>query len=117
MSSAQQDPLFMLSQEETARRTKQADSIESIYVSHARIAAGFLDVRIFFGEQSVTPTGVPTFTEEVCLVMTPEFAKILSGLLASQLAGYEKIFGIRTPPQQTPELMQQIEKLQRDLQK
>ena len=83
-------------------------------MSHARIAAVYLDVRVFLGEQSVTPIGEITFSENFCLVTTPEFAKLLVGLLSAQLANYEKIFGIRPPPQQTPKLMEALAKAQRE---
>lgn len=110
-SPANQESLFSLSPEETARRTKQVEPLKTIYVNHARIAGGYMDVRIFLGEQSVTPVGEVTFTEEFCLAMTPEFAKLLAGLLVSQMTNYENIFGkIRPAPQQTPEILEAIAK-------
>lgn len=110
-SPTNQELMFALTSEETARRTKQADPLETLYVNHARVAGGYMDVRIFLGEQSVTPVGEPTFTENFCLAMTPEFAKLLSGLLATQIANYENIFGkIRSAPQQSPELIEAITK-------
>ena len=46
-SPTNQELMFALTSEETARRTKQADPLETLYVNHARVAGGYMDVRIF----------------------------------------------------------------------
>jgi len=86
--------------DEVARMTKQIENMPTSYFNHARIAAGYLDVRIFFGEQTVSPTGQVSFTEKLCIVMAPEFAHMFLALLGSQLMGFEAIFGkFRAIPQ------------------
>ncbi|MGH9758196.1 MAG: DUF3467 domain-containing protein [Candidatus Acidiferrales bacterium] len=102
--------------EDIARKTARSVDFEDHYFNHARVATGFLDVRIFLGQQSVTPTGEFTVTEQMCVIMTPEFAKILLQLFTGQMAYFESLFGkIRNAPQPTQELKDAVARAQRDM--
>jgi Protein of unknown function (DUF3467) len=99
------------SSEEVAKMTKQVEGMGTLYSNHARIAAGAFDVRIFFGEQNITPTGQTTFTEKLCVVIAPEFAKMFLSLLTNQVNSFEVIFGgLRPPVKAGPELQAALEK-------
>jgi len=84
---------FAISPEEAMKRIKQVENMPTVYFNHVRVAAGFLDIRLFMGEASVTPTGEPTFVEKMCVALTPEFAIQLLNLLAQQLGQYQVLFG------------------------
>lgn len=93
--------LMSLSAKDVAKRTKQAENIQTLYSNHARVAMGYFDIRVFIGEANVTATGEFTFNEQLCVAMTPEFAKRFSDLLSAQLVEYEERFGkIRPMPLQ-----------------
>jgi len=99
--------------EEVAEITIQDPNIPTVYFNHARVAAGLLDVRIFLGEQTVSPIGQVSFTEKLCIAMSPEFAQIFLGLFAKQLMHYEKIFGkirqVRSPEEIQKAINQAVE--------
>ncbi|HEY0704437.1 MAG TPA: DUF3467 domain-containing protein [Candidatus Acidoferrales bacterium] len=95
-----EQPVKIIADQDLRKMTIQAPGMPTVYYNHARIAAGYFDVRVFLGNGSVLPTGEPTFTEEVCIVMSPEFAKMFTELLAAQLNPYESLFGkIRPIPE------------------
>jgi Protein of unknown function (DUF3467) len=106
----------VLTVEEVAKRTKQVENLETRYFNHARVAGSFMDMRVFFGEQSVTAAGEVTFIERLCVAMSPEFALIFLQLFAAQMAQYENIFGkIRRPPQQSPAIQEAISEAEKKL--
>jgi len=78
--------------------TKQVENMPTVYYNHARVAAGFFDFRVFFGEQTVSPTGEVTFSESLCVAMTPEFANLFFTLLGQQVAAFQKLYGFRPVP-------------------
>ena len=97
------DEIKSLSEREVRELTKQVPGLPTLYFNHARVAAGYFDIRLFFGNGTVTATGEPSFLEELCIVMTPEFAQIFLALFAGQLGPYEKLYGpIRKPPTSIP---------------
>jgi hypothetical protein len=81
------------SEQEVRKMTKQVPNMQTVYCNQARIAAGYFDVQVFFGKATVSATGEPSFTEELCIAMSPEFAKSLVELFVAQLAPYEQLFG------------------------
>jgi|ERR1700719_4187367 len=102
--------------EEVAKMTKQVENIPTVYFNHARVAAGFLDFRIFFGEQTVSPTGQVSFKESLCVAMTPEFANLFYTLLGQQIVAFQKLFGgFRAMPlaQNAAEFRKLVESLQK----
>jgi hypothetical protein len=106
----------VMSAEDVNKRIKQVENLPTVYFNHARVAAGFLDVRIFLGEQSVTPTGDMTFTESLCIAMTPEFAMLLSTLLSKQLEQYPLVFGkLRSVPTNPAALQAALEEARKKL--
>lgn len=87
------------SEDQVKERTKQAPDFKTVYFNHTRIAPSFYDVRVFFGQSSVTPKGEQTFEEQLCVVLAPELAKNIAELLIRSMQKYETIFGkIRSMP-------------------
>jgi Protein of unknown function (DUF3467) len=107
-------PPQSVTSEEVAKLTRQTENLPTVYFNHARVAAGYLDFRVFFGEQSVSPTGKVSFTETLCVAMTPEFAHLFLALLGQQVVAFEKIFGpVRSIPQNTEMFRKLVEDMQK----
>jgi Protein of unknown function (DUF3467) len=82
-----------LTHEEIMKRTTQAKDMETRYFNHGRIALGYYDIRIYFGQVSPAPSGEPAFTEELCVVVSPEYAHIFVELFSNLMSQYEQNFG------------------------
>jgi hypothetical protein len=88
----------ILTPEEITERV-QSDHVPIVYYNYVRTAASFFDMRLFFGQSSVTPKSEQTFEEQLCVACTPEFAKTLRDNLIQVVEKYEKTFGeIRKAP-------------------
>jgi uncharacterized protein DUF3467 len=88
----------VLTPEQIKERTK-SENVPILYFNYTRTAASFFDVRLFFGQGSVTPKGEQTFEEQLCVVCTPEFAKTLRDNLTLAVEKYEQTFGtVRATP-------------------
>jgi len=89
----------ILTSEQILQLITQSQDFRTEYFNHARVATTYTDLRIFFGDHSLTAQGQQSFVEQLCIVMSPEFAKTLSDLLVTILNQYEGMFGkIRPSP-------------------
>jgi len=87
-----------LTPEQMMAITKQIQNLPLMYFNHARIAVSNFDMRVFFGVGSITAQNEQSVQEQLCVVLTPEFAKNFAGALTTSLERYEKTFGqIRIP--------------------
>jgi hypothetical protein len=96
-------PAFIRPTEEQMRdKTTQAGTFQTLYANQVRLAPSFYDIRVFFGQSSMTPKGEQTFEEQVAVVMSPECAKALVTNLLIAVQKYEELFGnIRSLPNLT----------------
>jgi hypothetical protein len=96
------EPTFQaLTPEELLKRIHQKEGMPTLYVSHSRIVPSFFDLRLFLGQQNVSPQGEQTIEEQVCIVMTPECAKLIADGILASLDKFQKAFGqIRSLPGQ-----------------
>lgn len=78
---------------EEIREKVQSQGVQMLYYNYARTAASFFDVRIFYGQGSVSPKGEQSFEEQLCVIMSPEFAKTFRDSLVQAVAQYEATFG------------------------
>lgn len=79
--------------EQIAAMTTQNPQVPLMYFNYVRTASSFFDFRLFFGQGSVSPQGQPTFEEQLCVVMSVEFAKVLRESVDRAIAVYEEKFG------------------------
>ena len=87
-----------LTPEQVRERTNQSPAMPLMYFNYVRVASSFYDVRMFFGNGTINAKGEQSFTEELCVTVSPEFAKILRDNLTEQLDKYIARFGaIRDP--------------------
>jgi uncharacterized protein DUF3467 len=88
----------VLTPEQVKERTTSGQ-MPMMYFNYARVATSFFDVRIYFGQGNISPTGEHTFQEELCVVCSLEFAKQVRDNMTSQIEAYEEKFGtLRKPP-------------------
>ena len=88
-----------LTAQQVASLITQSPDFAMAYFNHARVATTYSDVRIFLGQNSLSPAGQQTFQEELCVIFSPEFARTFAKLLDQILNQYEKTFGpIRPNP-------------------
>lgn len=72
---------------------RQTSPFYSSYANSAQVQVTYFDFRISFGEMSeITPTKL-VVTNNMQVVMTPEHAKLLVGILSRNVENYEKQFG------------------------
>jgi hypothetical protein len=79
--------------EQVREQTRPSTDFKSAYFNQARVAPSFYDVRIFFGQSSVSPKGEQTFEEQFCAILSPECAKAIAEVLNTTLQKYEEVFG------------------------
>jgi hypothetical protein len=74
--------------------TIRVPNMPSVYVNNARLAVGAVDIRLFVGDQEPNEDGTGvTVTQRLCLVMTPEVAKVIAENFIRAMAQFEKEFG------------------------
>ena len=90
-----------ISEADVRERIQSSSDIPLLYFNQARVVSSYYDIRVFLGTGSVTPQGQQTFVEQICIVMTPEFAKVLVTTVQGTVERYERLFGpLRPVPQQ-----------------
>jgi uncharacterized protein DUF3467 len=94
-------PVKQLTQKEVQERTQSQD-VELRYFNYARTAASFYDLKLFFGQGNVSPRGEQSFKEELCIALSPEFAKTFRDSLMQAIEIYEKTFGEIRPSPKVP---------------
>ena len=90
-----------LTEQQIKEMTVQADPLSMAYVNHCRLTIAFTEIRLFFGQNTINALGQPKFTEDFCVVLAPEFARVLADILAPGLNMYEEKFG-KLRPKPTP---------------
>jgi len=77
----------------------QMPNLPVMYFNHARVATSNFDLRVFFGQMNITAQNQTSITEQLCVVMSAEFAKMFFEALKTALERYEALFGkIRPAP-------------------
>lgn len=95
---AQVAQVAVLTPEQVRERTISGQ-MPLMYFNYARVATSFFDVRIYFGQGNISPTGEHKFQEELCVACSLEFARQIRDNISSQIAAYEERFGaLRKPP-------------------
>jgi glutaminase len=93
-----------LTPEQVKELTVQVENMETRYFNHCRFTTSFADLRIFLGQNTLSAAGKFVIREELCVVFSPEFAKVISDVLITSIGMYESKFGkIRPRPDQPPE--------------
>ena len=99
--------------EAKAGRIIRAPDFLSFYANAARVATSFADTRIYFYESvpeqplglEVVPetTKVQHWIERACIVVTPEYLKILAKALTKAVDTYQSTFGLirEKPPEES----------------
>jgi hypothetical protein len=82
-----------LTPEQAREVTVQMPNLPLMYFNHARVVSSNFDIRVFFGIGNITAQGQQTLVEQLCVVLTPEFASELTSTLRSNIEGFEKRFG------------------------
>jgi hypothetical protein len=88
-----------------AFKTKE---VPTLYCNHASPAISFHDIRVYLSEvfpkemaalvlQDKTSSVAPEIEPRLCLVLAPEFAKMLGQALLSSVEKYENVFGPLRP--------------------
>ena len=94
-------------QADLANITSQVPDLQTLYFNHVRIATGYYEIRVFMGQQTISAKGEQSILEQVCVAMTPEYAKSFLQILTQQVAKYEEIFGkVRPMPARMIEAME-----------
>jgi hypothetical protein len=77
----------------------QMPNMPVMYFNHARVASSNFDLRIFLGLMNITAKNQTSITEQLCVVVSAEFAKMFFETLRTSLERYEALFGkIRPAP-------------------
>ena len=63
----------------------QIPNLPVMYFNHSRIASSNFDLRIFFGQINITAKNQQSIVEQLCVIMTPEFAKMFMETLRTAL--------------------------------
>lgn len=89
----------ILTPEQVAALTTQSPQMPLMYFNYSRTAASFYDLRLFFGQGHISAQGQQGFVEQLCVVMSIEFARTLRDNLTTTIDMYEEAFGkLRTEP-------------------
>jgi|SRR5215469_124675 len=87
-----------LTPEQAVEATVQIPNMPLMYFNHARVVSSNFDLRVFFGIGNITAQGQQALVEQLCVVLTPEFASQLTASLATTIEGFERRFGkLREP--------------------
>jgi hypothetical protein len=83
---------------------ERAANIPTMYINAVGLAMGTLDVRLFVGEMLPSPDGKSAIqTQRICLILTPEYLKVLAKALTEATKAYEAQFGqlrdVSRPPE------------------
>ena len=74
--------------------TVRAANMGTIYVSAAQMAVGSIDVRLFLGDMMPTEDGKGlAVTQRLCVIMSPEYARVVANSIIEGLKNYEAQFG------------------------
>jgi hypothetical protein len=95
--------------------TAKSPDHRTVYVDTMRIGSTLFDFRLVFGALTETEPNVPLVEEQVTLVMSPQHAKAVLAILASNIVAWERQHGVintgpgeeeaeQTPMVGTPEL-------------
>jgi hypothetical protein len=76
----------------TPVRTKAADA-RTIYIDAARMASSPWDIRIHFSLLKETEPGVVVDEEQVVIIMSPQHAKALMGVVVKNVKKWEDKYG------------------------
>lgn len=80
-------------QQQLDTKMGQVSDAPILYVNTTRIGSSFFDIQMHFGETIQTSSSEELTRARVIVVMTPEHAKALAGLLTKTLDDYEEQFG------------------------
>ena len=83
----------------------QMPNLPVMYFNHARVASSNFDLRIFLGLMNITAKNQTSITEQLCVVVSPEFAKVFFEALKTSLERYEATFGKIRPSPVAPALL------------
>jgi len=72
---------------------KPGENFKRVYVNNAAIAFSSFDMSISFGEIIGEENGQSVIEESVQIILTREFAKVLTELLVNNLKAFESQFG------------------------
>jgi hypothetical protein len=110
--------LAALTPDQVRERISQSKDIGMAYFNFARTTSSYFDVRIFFGQATVTAQGQQAFEEQLCITVSPEFAKVLRDNLTTAVDTYEKLFGkLRIPPVQPTAVEQAVPTIPKEAKK
>ncbi len=77
---------------------RRSPDYKSIYANNTGFAMTAFDLSMVFGEMIGFENGLPVIEQLVKITVSPLHAKIILGVLAKNLTGYEKQFGeIKVP--------------------
>lgn len=79
--------------EQLRSRVFQSPSIERRTFNYVRVICSPFDVQLLLGNGTVSVKEEQSITEELCVSLSPEFAKLLRDSLTEQLEGFEEKFG------------------------
>jgi len=99
--------------EKAAVKAFSAEGIPSVYANHAALSMSAVDIRLFLSEISPKELNVeqqesvrvaePVLNTRLCVIMTPEFAKLLRDSIGKTVEQFEAKFGsVRDVPKPTP---------------
>jgi hypothetical protein len=97
--------LTSLTLEQFKNLSVQVPNLPVMYFNHSRVALSSFDVRIYFGQGNITAQGEQSLVEQLCVILTPEYAAAFSQTLKATLEKYEELFGKIRPPS-APMLLQ-----------
>ena len=94
-------PIPQLTPEQVRDISIQIPSLPVLYFNHARIVSSNFDIRIYFGQGNITAQGQQTLVEQLCVILTPEFAATFLESLKATLERFQERFGaLRPAPQE-----------------
>src|ERR1700733_6396679 len=90
----------------------ETKAVPTVYCNHAVTSMSYADLRLYLSEVSpkeliANPTSgemvqkEPNLDPRMCVVMTPEFARLIANALTTAVERYESVFGqLRPEPKQ-----------------
>ncbi len=98
MDKKKKPVLTPLTAEQVKSYSVQVPNLPVMYFNHSRVALSTFDVRIYFGQGNITAQGQQSLVEQLCVILTPEYAAAFSQTLKTTLEKYEEMFGKIRPP-------------------